>query len=111
MNNLARVAILAMGAVAAKKYMNQQQARRPYSPDAGPSSMGTDQTTMGAQGTAANPELLDADGRPVHGRAGTQGSPFDALRSNPNLAWIADPELRAKNLQRVRDLWAQRHQR
>lgn len=110
MNNLARVAILAMGAVAAKKYMNQQQARRPYSPDATSTSMGSD-PTMGAQGSTANPELLNADGRPVHGRAGGQGSPFDALRSNPNLAWIADPELRAKNLQRVKDLWAQRHQR
>jgi hypothetical protein len=100
-----------MGAVAAKKYMNQQQARRPYSPDAQSTVVGADQSTMGAQGSTSNPELLDADGRPVHGRTAGQGSPLDALRSNPNLAWIADPELRARNLQRVRDLWAQRHQR
>lgn len=111
MNNLARVAILAIGAVAAKKYMNQQQTRRPYSPDAQATSMGAGTASMGTAGSTANPELLDADGRPVHGATAGQGSPFDALRSNPNLAWIADPELRAKNLQRVRDLWAQRHQR
>ena len=104
MNNLARVALLAMGAMAAKKYMNQQQTRRQvYTP-------GSPDPMMDPQTSAANADLLDANGQPVHASMGGQ-SPLQSLRSNPNLAWIADPDLRSKNIERMRQLWAQRHQR
>lgn len=93
MGNLARVAILAIGAMAAKKYMNQQQRRQPYA--------------AGTTDAALSPDLLDASGHPVH-REAAGGS---SLRSNPNLAWIADPELRSRNLERLRSLWSQRNQR
>lgn len=104
MNNLARVALLAMGAMAAKKYMNQQQTQRQiYTP-------GSPDPTVDPQSSGANADLLDANGQPVHAGTGSQ-SPLQSLRSNPNLAWIADPELRSRNIERVRQLWAQRHQR
>lgn len=94
MGNFGRVAVLALGAFAAKKYMNQQARRTTYSADG----------TV----TTAGPDLLDAHGVPVRTEsAGAAAS----LRSNPGLAWIADPELRNRNLGRLKDLWSQRNER
>lgn len=113
MNNLARVALLAIGAMAAKKYMNKQQ---PYGTDlqtgaGGAQGAGGTWTGSGtaSQGAAADQELLDASGRPIH--PGSARSPLRSLKDNPNVSWIADPQLRAKNLDRLKEVWSQRHQR
>ena len=90
MGNLGRVALLALGAMAVKKYMKPQQ-NSPY-------------LTGGTSGSPMGTDLLDASGNPVPG--GTMGT---SMKSNPNVAWIADPQLRARNFQRLKDIWSQRN--
>ena len=89
MGNLGRVALLALGAMAVKKYIKPQNS--PY-------------VTGTTSGSPTGTDLLDASGNPVPG--GTMGS---SMRSNPNVAWIADPQLRARNFQRLKDAWSQRN--
>lgn len=99
MNNLARVAMLALGAYAAKKYMNTRTS----------STIVTD-TSM-APPSAGSPDLVDATGTPIDAsspQARAQAS-LRSMAANPNVAWIADPQLRQRNLQRLKDVWAQRH--
>ncbi len=103
MNNLARVAVLALGAFAAKKYMNTRAVR---------GTVVTDTTSATADPTAtAGGELLDASGAPIdttsaQARARAQ---MRSMAQDPRVSWLADPELRQRNLQRLKEIWAQRH--
>ena len=98
MNNLARVAMLALGAYAAKKYMNNR----------GSSTIVTDTSTTAPAG---NGDLVDAAGTPIdHSAQARARASMRSMASNPNVAWLADPQLRQRNLQRLKDVWAQRHQ-
>ena len=92
MGNLGRVALLALGAMAVKKYVKPQMDSAAY----GGGSL---------SGSSTGTELLDASGQPVPGAM--PGA--SAMRANPNVAWIADPQLRARNLQRLKEMWSQRN--
>lgn len=97
MNNLARVAMLALGAYAAKKYMNNRSS----------STIVTDASMTPTSGSV---DLVDSAGTPIdHSAQARTRASLRSMASNPNVSWLADPQLRQRNLQRLKDVWAQRH--